>query len=74
MHQFRWLIVNNALDIVQPDMFYFGGMVRSMKLARMVEAFDKHCVPHISNSGLELDWLSIRNIYQNSCKSLKLWK
>ncbi len=52
MHQFRWLIANDALDIVQPDMFYFGGMVRSMKVARMAEAFDKMCVPHISGSGL----------------------
>jgi len=52
MHQFRWLIANNALDIVQPDMFYFGGMIRSMKVARMAEVFDKQCVPHISGSGL----------------------
>jgi len=52
MHNFRWLIANDALDIVQPDMFYFGGMVRSMKVARMAEVFDKLCVPHISNSGL----------------------
>jgi L-alanine-DL-glutamate epimerase-like enolase superfamily enzyme len=52
MHQFRWLIANNGLDIVQPDMFYFGGMVRSMKVARMAEAFNKVCVPHISGSGL----------------------
>lgn len=52
MHQFRWLIANNGLDIVQPDMFYFGGMVRSMKVARMAEAMGKFCVPHISGSGL----------------------
>ena len=52
MHNFRWLIANDALDIVQPDMFYFGGMVRSMKVARMAEAFNKPCVPHISGSGL----------------------
>ena len=52
MHQFRWLIANDALDIVQPDMFYFGGMIRSMKVARMAEVFNKPCVPHISGSGL----------------------
>jgi L-alanine-DL-glutamate epimerase-like enolase superfamily enzyme len=52
LRQFRWLIANDALDIVQPDMFYFGGMIRSMKVARMAAAFDKPCVPHISNSGL----------------------
>ena len=52
MHNFRWLIGNRALDIVQPDMFYFGGMIRSMKVARMAKAFDMPCVPHISGSGL----------------------
>jgi L-alanine-DL-glutamate epimerase-like enolase superfamily enzyme len=52
MHNFRWLIGNRALDIVQPDIFYFGGMVRSMKVARMAEAFGMPCTPHISGSGL----------------------
>ena len=52
MHNFRWLIGNHALDIVQPDIFYFGGMIRSMKVARMAEALGKTCVPHISGSGL----------------------
>jgi len=51
-HNFRWLIANDALHIVQPDMFYFGGMVRSMKVARMADAFGKQCTPHISGSGL----------------------
>jgi L-alanine-DL-glutamate epimerase-like enolase superfamily enzyme len=52
MHNFRWLIGNRALDIVQPDIFYFGGMVRSMKVARMAEVFGMPCTPHISGSGL----------------------
>jgi L-alanine-DL-glutamate epimerase-like enolase superfamily enzyme len=52
MHGFRWLIQNNALDIVQPDIFYFGGMIRSMKVARMAAARNKVCTPHISGSGL----------------------
>ena len=52
MHNFRWLIANRALDIVQPDIFYFGGMVRSMKVARMAEVFGMPCTPHISGSGL----------------------
>lgn len=52
LHMFRWLIANEALQIVQPDMFYFGGMVRSMKVARMVHASGKQCTPHISGSGL----------------------
>jgi len=52
IHAFRWLIANDALQVVQPDMFYFGGMVRSVKVARMAEAFGKKCTPHISGSGL----------------------
>ena len=52
MRNLRWLIGNDALDILQPDIFYFGGMVRSMKVARMAEAVGKTCVPHISNSGI----------------------
>ncbi len=34
-HNFRWLIANGGLSIVQQDMFYFGGMVRCMQVARM---------------------------------------
>lgn len=52
IHNFRWLIRNDALDIVQPDIFYFGGMIRSMKVALMAHAKGKPCVPHISGSGL----------------------
>lgn len=52
MHQFRWLIAHDALQVVQPDIFYFGGMIRSMKVARMAAATGKTCTPHISGSGL----------------------
>ena len=52
MHMMRWLIANDALQILQPDIFYFGGMVRSMKVALMAHAMGKVCTPHISGSGL----------------------
>ncbi|CAN5286462.1 hypothetical protein BH23BAC1_BH23BAC1_41370 [soil metagenome] len=52
LHGFRWLIANNGLQIVQPDNYYFGGMIRSMQVARMAEAFDKKCTPHMSGGGL----------------------
>jgi L-alanine-DL-glutamate epimerase-like enolase superfamily enzyme len=51
-HNFRWLIANNGLSIVQQDMFYFGGMVRCMRVARMAHALGKQCIPHISSTGL----------------------
>ncbi len=52
LRNFRWLIGNQALQIVQPDMFYFGGMIRSMRVARMAQAAGLPCTPHISGSGL----------------------
>lgn len=52
LRNFRWLIGNRALDVVQPDIFYFGGMVRAMKVARMAALHGMPCTPHISNSGL----------------------
>jgi L-alanine-DL-glutamate epimerase-like enolase superfamily enzyme len=51
-HNFRWLIANGGLSIVQQDMFYFGGMVRCMRVARMAGALGKVCIPHISSTGL----------------------
>src|SRR5688572_7905798 len=48
MHAFRWLIANDGLDIVQPDVYYFGGLIRAMKVARMAAAMGKTTVPHIS--------------------------
>lgn len=49
---FRWLLANEAIDIVQPDNYYFGGMIRSMKVARMAQAVGKTIVPHMSGGGL----------------------
>jgi L-alanine-DL-glutamate epimerase-like enolase superfamily enzyme len=38
--------------MVQQDLFYFGGMIRCMKVARMADALGYPCVPHISGTGL----------------------
>lgn len=52
MRAFRWLIANDAFDIIQPDNLYFGGLIRSMKVARMAAAFGKTIVPHMTTGGL----------------------
>ncbi len=52
MYNFRDLIAADVLEYVQPDLFYFGGMIRSMRVARMAAERGKQCVPHISGSGL----------------------
>ena len=49
---FRHVLANHSVGIVQPDMFYFGGMVRCTRVARMAAALGKQCIPHISNTGL----------------------
>ena len=49
MHAFRWLIANDGLDIVQADLYYFGGFIRSMKVARMAAALGEVHTPHISD-------------------------
>jgi L-alanine-DL-glutamate epimerase-like enolase superfamily enzyme len=52
LHGFRWLIANDGLQIVQPDTFYFGGMIRSMRVALMAESAGKKCTPHMSGGDL----------------------
>ncbi|HWQ53021.1 MAG TPA: mandelate racemase/muconate lactonizing enzyme family protein [Bryobacteraceae bacterium] len=49
---FRWLLAHDGIEIVQPDNYYFGGLIRSMKVARMAAAFGKTIVPHMSGGGL----------------------
>jgi L-alanine-DL-glutamate epimerase-like enolase superfamily enzyme len=52
LHGFRWLIANDAVKIVQPDHYYFGGMIRCTQVARMAAAFGKTCTPHMTGGGL----------------------
>lgn len=52
MHAFRFLAGNEVFQILQPDLFYFGGMIRTMKVARMAQAAGLKITPHISAGGL----------------------
>jgi L-alanine-DL-glutamate epimerase-like enolase superfamily enzyme len=52
IRRFRWMIENRCVDIVQPDLLYFGGMCRSIKVARMAEAAGMECTPHMSGGDL----------------------
>lgn len=51
-YNFRWLLANEGLEIVQPDNYYFGGFIRSMRVARMANALGKTCIPHMSGGAL----------------------
>jgi L-alanine-DL-glutamate epimerase-like enolase superfamily enzyme len=49
---FRWMIAHRGVDIVQPDLHYHGGFIRSMRIARMAHEAGLPCTPHMSGSGL----------------------
>lgn len=46
--RFRWMIANRGVDIVQPDLHYYGGMIRSLRVARMADVADMPTTVHIS--------------------------
>ena len=49
---FRRIIETGTAQVVQPDLMYFGGMIRSIKVARMAEVAGLECTPHMSGGGL----------------------
>jgi L-alanine-DL-glutamate epimerase-like enolase superfamily enzyme len=49
---FRWMIHHRAVDIVQPDLHYFGGYVRCMRVARMAAEAGLPCTLHMGGTGL----------------------
>ena len=49
---FRWMIAHRAVDVVQPDLHYYGGFIRALRVARMADAAGLVCTPHMSGSGL----------------------
>lgn len=51
-YNLQWALAHNALQIVQPDLFYFGGFVRSLRVARMAAELGRDCTPHISGTGV----------------------
>jgi L-alanine-DL-glutamate epimerase-like enolase superfamily enzyme len=46
--RFRWMIANQGADIVQPDLYYYGGMIRSIKVARMAAVANLPIALHLS--------------------------
>ncbi len=44
--KWRWMVANRGVDIVQPDLFYAGGFLRSLRAARLAATRGLKCVPH----------------------------
>ena len=53
LHHFRDYLVGGAVDIIQPDCSFCGGIWMSRKVSILAEAFDTECIPHGTN-GLNL--------------------
>jgi L-alanine-DL-glutamate epimerase-like enolase superfamily enzyme len=51
LHRFRWMIHNNAVQVVQPDLHYNGGFIRAARIARMAAQAGMKIVPHMSGEG-----------------------
>jgi L-alanine-DL-glutamate epimerase-like enolase superfamily enzyme len=49
--RFEWMIRNKVMDIVQPDLNYNGGLIRSSLVARMAEEAGMQIVPHNTQTG-----------------------
>jgi D-galactarolactone cycloisomerase len=45
-HHFGFMIRNRVVDVVQPDLFYNGGMIRCLRVAAIAQAYGMEMDPH----------------------------
>jgi len=51
---YKNLLEKNALDIVQPDVQFAGGISEVRKIAFLAEVYGRRCIPHCFSSGITL--------------------
>ena len=49
--QFQWMIDNQVMDVVQPDLNYNGGFIRAARVARMARKANLWICPHNTQTG-----------------------
>ncbi|MEZ5791572.1 MAG: mandelate racemase/muconate lactonizing enzyme family protein [Nitratireductor sp.] len=49
LQHWKRMIAMHAVDIIQPDILYLGGMVRTMQVAAMGDEAGYACTPHCAN-------------------------
>ena len=52
--QWRRIVSMRAVDIVQPDVCYIGGLTRALRVAKWAQAAGLSCVPHSANESMVL--------------------
>ena len=67
------MIDMRAVDIVQPDVMYMGGIARTLEVARMAAGADLPCTPHAANLSLvTMCTMHLMAAIQNAGKYLEL--
>jgi len=56
--RFQWMLGHGGVGVAQPDLFYYGGIIRSIRVARMAEAMGKPCTPHVSGGGINMLYIA----------------
>ncbi len=49
--RWRWMIRNRAVNLIQPDVYYNGGLLRTLRLANMARAAGLSITPHSPKTG-----------------------
>ena len=62
--RFKWMVKNSGVRIFQPDIFYYGGLIRSLRVAQMTAVRGFDCTPHISGGGFGFIYMGI---YASCC-------
>ncbi|MHC4462487.1 MAG: mandelate racemase/muconate lactonizing enzyme family protein [Planctomycetota bacterium] len=52
LRRFRWMVQNNVVQVVQPDLHYNGGFIRAIRIARMAAEAGMTVIPHMSGGGV----------------------
>ncbi len=52
LHHWKRMISLEAVDILQPDVMYMGGICRTLQVAKMGQAAGLPCTPHAANLSL----------------------
>lgn len=64
-YRFEWYCKNNGLDILQPDTFYNGGILRELKVDALAKQYGKLIAPHSPKSDpLEAPFLHLAAVAQ----------
>lgn len=56
--RFQWMVENQGAQVLQPDLYYYGGIIRSIRVARMAEVAGMEATPHVSGGGMNMLYIA----------------